>query len=63
MCKCNTPQKKYSKKALACLEQMSQRNTPTREQFIAAWNEGLINTTVEGERLMLETVNNRYVSH
>lgn len=28
--------KKYSKKAIECLMQMSQANMPTREQFIAA---------------------------
>jgi len=53
--------KKYSKKALACLEQMSQGNLPTRAEFAAAWNAGLINTTEEGERIILETVYNRYV--
>ena len=59
----NKPQKKYSKKALACLEQMSQGNPPSRAEFIAAWNEGLIDATEKGERLMLETVYNRYVSN
>ena len=50
----NKPQKKYSKKALACLEQMSQGKPPSRAEFIAAWNAGLINTTEEGERIILE---------
>ena len=56
----NKPQKKYSKKALACLEQMSQGNLPTRAEFAAAWSAGLIDTTVEGGRLILATVYNRY---
>ena len=57
----NKPKKQYSKKAIACLEQISQGNLPTREEFVAAWNAGLIDTTQEGERLILETVYNRYV--
>lgn len=57
----NKPQMPYSKEALACVVQMSQGNMPTHEEFIAAWNQGLIDTTLEGERIILETVYNRYV--
>ena len=54
---------KYSKKAIACLEQMSQGNLPSRAEFIAAWNADLIDTTEKGQRIILETVYNRYVSN
>ena len=57
----NTPKKKYSKKHWPAFEQMSRGTPPSRAEFIAAWNEGLIDSTDKGERLMLETVYNRYV--
>jgi hypothetical protein len=48
--------RKYTKKAIDCVLQMSQGNKPTRGEFLAAWNEGLIDTTHEGDSIICELV-------